>query len=212
MIIDTPDPATNQIAHLLADNVTDMGRYLTTSTGSSKLITPQEVRTLGTAGIKIFLVFEVYGGADGVNDVDARDGVIDAQFCLEYLPKIGAPTDGTVAIYFAVDDDFSSTKISGMALPYFKAIANELKDSGYIVGAYGSGAVCFAVTQAGYAQYAWLSGSMGWTYSREYLAAKPPELRLVQQRMDTRIANLDADTDIAFGPFGSYKPSFALGV
>jgi hypothetical protein len=208
MIIDTPDNVTAQIAHLQADQVTTVIRYLTTSRGSSKLVTPAEAKVLTAAGIRLGLVFEVYGGADNVDDIDAKDGVIDAQFCLQYVPTLGAPTDGTVVIFFACDTDFSAARIQSMVLPYFAAIATELKDSGYRIGVYGSGAVCKAVCAAGYASAAWLSGSMGWTGSRDYLAAKPPELVLVQQRMDTRIANLDADTNEALGPIGDFLPAF----
>jgi len=206
VIIDTPDPAADQIAHLLADNVTDIGRYLTTSTGASKLLQPQEARALGASGIKVFTVFEVYGGADGVDDINGGYGAIDGYFAKNYMPKIGAPADGTACVYFACDTDFSAAAIQNKVRPYFAAIAKEMQGSGYLVGVYGSGAVCRAVCADGTAQYAWLSGSVGWTDSREYLAAKPSELRLVQQRMDTKIANLDADTDIALGPFGSFRP------
>lgn len=207
MIIDTPDQTTGQIIHLQADAVTDVLRYLTTSIGSSKLVTPAEASALGAAGIRLGLVFEVYGGADGVNDIDAKDGITDAQFCLQYVPKLGAPTDGSACLYFACDDDFSATHIQSMVLPYFRAIGNELKDSGYMVGVYGSGFVCRSVCAAGYAARSWLSGSMGWTGSRDYLAAMPKELALVQQTMDTRIANLDADVDRAVGPsIGTFLP------
>ena len=208
MIIDTPDPTTNQIVHLLADGVTSVGRYLTTSV-SSKLVTSTEAKALALAGIRLFVVFEVYGGADGVDDINAGYGAIDGDFARKYMPKIGAPNDGTVCIYFAIDRDFSTMEIAGMALPYFQAITRELMGSGYLVGVYGSGAVCGAVCRAGFASYAWLSGSTGWTDSKTYLAAKPPELRLVQQRMDTKIANLDADTDVALRPFGDFTPVFA---
>lgn len=207
LIIDTPNCTTPQLIHLLADSVVSVGRYLTTLTGSSKLIQPQEARGLGVSGIRLFVVFEVYGGADGVNDISAKDGVVDAQFCLQWMPKIGAPTDGSVVIFFACDDDFNAAKIQSMALPYFAAIGNELKDSGYLVGVYGSGAVCRAACAPGAgAVRAWLSGSMGWAGSREYLAEKPPELVLVQRRMDTRVANLDVDTNEALGPIGDFLP------
>ena len=205
-IIDTPDNTTGQIIHLQADKVTDVIRYLTTARGSAKLVTAAEARALGAAGIRLGLVFEVYGGADGVNDIDAADGTIDAQFCLDYLPTIGAPMDGTVCVYFACDTDFSRADIQSKVLPYFAAVKKTFAENPVLVGVYGSGAVCRAVCSAGSAKYAWLSGSMGWTNSKAYLAARPPELVLVQDEMDTRLANMDVDTNYALGPFGSFLP------
>lgn len=208
MILDTPDCTTRQIAHLQADEVTDVLRYLTTSIGSSKLVTPAEAHALGAASIRLGLVFEVYGGADGVNDIDATDGLLDAEFCLKYVPTLGAPTDGSVCIYFACDTDFTASHIQSMVLPYFEALSSKLAGSGYMVGVYGSGFVCRSVCAAGYAVRSWLSGSMGWTGSKEYLAAMPKELALVQQTMDIKIANLDADVDRAVGPsIGTFLPT-----
>ena len=207
MIIDTPDNTSAQIVHLQADEVTSVGRYLTLSTGSSKLVLPQEARDLAAGGIRLFVVFEVYGGADGVDDINAGYGAIDGDFAKRYMPKIGAPNDDSVVIYFACDRDFSAAQIASMVLPYFAAIANELKDSGYLVGVYGSGAVCRAACAPGAgAVRAWLSGSTGWTGSKEYLAEHPPELVLVQRRMETKIAGLDADTDEALGDYGAFIP------
>ncbi len=206
MIIDTPNDTTRQVPHLLADGVTTVMRYLTLNKSSPKLVTPAEARTLAAASIRLGLVYEVYGGSLGHNDISRSDGLTAAQFCLEYVPTLGAPTDGTVCIFFACDRDFPASQIKSMVLPYFGAIADELDGAGYLVGVYGSGAVCGAVRSAATADYAWLSGSLGWTGSRAYLAARPEEMRLVQDKMDTRLANMDVDTDIAMGEFGDFLP------
>ena len=65
-----------------------------------------------------------------------------------------------------------------------------------------------AVVGGGFADLSWLSGSTGWTGSKDYLAARPSALVLVQDVEDTKLANMDVDTDYALGPFGDFL-SFA---
>jgi len=209
MIIDTAQNTTRNLIHLQADAVTAVMRYLT-STGSSKLVTPAEAMALGAAGIRLGLVFENGGGSPGYDDISAEDGRANATFCLNYVSKLGAPQDSTVCIYFACDNDFIAPEITTNVLPYFSAIAEVFDGSPYLVGVYGSGAVCAAVCNPGPARYAWLSGSKGWTNSRTYLAAKPSELVLVQDKMDIMFANMDCDTDYSLGEFGDFLPSAAV--
>ena len=219
-IIDTPDDVEDQIAHLRANGTKTVIRYLTSTRGSPKLIGPVEARKLAAAGIRVAVVYEVYGGADGVADIDAAHGAADAAFCLKYLPTIGAPDDGSVIVFFACDTDFSASDIKKKVLPYFDAIYDAFASAGhpdlagdpYRVGVYGSGAVCEAVCAAVPGSRAFLSGSMGWTDSRAYLARRPKELVLVQDEMDVRLANVDADTDYAMGAIGDFLPFAGGGV
>lgn len=206
MIIDTANDCTDQVAHLKANGVTTVIRYLTTTPRSQKLVTPSEVRALGAAGIRFGLVFEVYGGADGVDDIDAPDGAKDAAFCLSYAPTLGA--NNTSCIFFAIDFDANKDQVTNEVLPYFKAIYTAIGTVFY-VGVYGSGAVCSAMLAAKVADLAWLAGSMGWRGSREYLAAKPKELVLVQTVEDSRLANMDVDLNEAFGDIGDFLPKAA---
>ncbi len=207
VIIDTAQDVVSHIAALQAARVTTVIRYLTTTPRSPKLITPSEVHALGAAGIRLGLVFEVYGGADGVPDIDAPDGVADAKFCLSYAPTIGA--NNTSAIFFAIDFDAEDTEVISDVLPYFKNIYETIGDAFY-VGVYGSGSVCSAVIADGYADLAWLSGSMGWRGSRKYLAAKPKELVLVQTTEDTRLADMDVDLNEALGDWGDFLPTTSM--
>ena len=79
----------------------------------------------------------------------------------------------------------------------------------YKIGVYGSGAVCAALKAAGLIDYAWLSESTGWTGSKAYLIARPPELVLVQTE-ETTLANMDVDLNIALAPFGDFLPFAAV--
>ena len=207
MIIDTADNCTNQIVHLLADNVTTVIRYLTSSPGSFKLVSVAEAEALGKAGIRLGLVFENGGGSPGYNDINAACGESDASFCLTYVPRLGIPADGTVCIFFAIDNDMNTVQINQLVLPYFRAIRQVFAPlNNFLLGVYGSGAVCAACVAAGVVDRTWLSGSMGWTGSRAYLAAAPKELVLFQQVEDTRLANMDVDTDVAYGVLGDFLP------
>ena len=204
MIIDTTGNAAQQIPHLQADGITTVIRYLTTNTRSFKLIRAQEAKDLGTYGIRVGLVFETGGGAPGQLPLNAQMGLQDGSFAAQYAPTVGAPKGA--AVYFAADNDFSASQIQNSILPYFNAVCAAMKDSGLSVGVYGSGAVCEAVIGKTGTDLAWLSGSMGWTDSKAYLASKPAALRLVQDKMDTRIANMDCDTDYELGDFGDFLP------
>ena len=204
MIIDTTGNAANQIAHLQADGITTVIRYLTTNTRSFKLIGQAEAKALGAAGIRLGLVFETGGGAPGQAPLTAQMGTQDGAFAAQYAPTLGAPPGA--CIYFAADNDFSQTQINIEILPYFTAICAAMKNSPFNVGVYGSGAVCRSVIGNTSTDLAWLSGSMGWTGSKEYLLAKSSALVLVQDKMDTKLANLDCDTDYALGDFGDFLP------
>lgn len=204
MIIDTPDNCTAQIPHLLADGVTTVIRYLTANTDSFKLMSPKEAQALAQAGIRLALVYEMGGGAPGQPPLSAANGARDGVFSVKWAPTVGAPKGA--CIFFAADNDFTKNQLDTEILPYFKAASDTLEGSGYEVGVYGSGLVCQSVVASGFATKAWLSGSMGWTNSRAYLAKKPPELVLIQQRMDTKLANMDVDTNQALGDFGDFLP------
>jgi hypothetical protein len=116
---------------------------------------------------------------------------------------LGVPSGAT--IYFAVDTDAGLAQIEKLVLPYFASIGAAFAGSGLSVGVYGSGNVCDLVIANGLARSAWLAGAMGWQGSRAYLAAKPPELVLVQH-MPSRLANLDVDTNEVLGDFGDFLP------
>jgi Domain of unknown function (DUF1906) len=205
-IIDTAENTTPQIVHLKADGIFTAIRYLSSIKGSSKLITPAEAVALGNAGIRLGLVFENGGGSPGYDDINEKQGAIDGAFVVGYVDAVGGMNDGSVCVYFACDNDFSAAAVQISVLPYFKAVAAEFVNSGYLVGVYGSGSVCGSVIANGYAAYAWLSGSKDWRGSKNYLAAKPKELRLVQDQEGVRLANMNVDTNYALGPFGDFMP------
>lgn len=201
MIIDTPQITTHQIVHLQADHIDTIIRYLDPiGPNNSKNVQPAEAKALAEVGIKLALVSEGWGDfAHG--GISAGAGERDAQYALERLPLLGAP-DNT-CVFFAIDTDASPSQIGKLVIPYFTAIKQVFGITAYRIGVYGSGAVCQAVIQAKLVNCTWLSCSMGWSGSRVYLAAKPPELVLVQHT-PTHLAGLDCDPDDALGDFGAF--------
>lgn len=203
MIIDTNQITTRQIVHLQADSVSTVIRYLSPiNPAGAKCVKEPEARALAEAGIKLGLVNEGWGDfAHG--GISAGAGSRDGEFCAAYAPKIGAPAGA--CIFFAVDVDASLSQIKKLVLPYFSAINDELDGSGFVIGVYGSGDVCKAVIEDEGAKLAWLSCSMGWSGSRDYLKEKPKELVLVQHLPRT-LANLDCDPNDSLGDFGDFIP------
>jgi hypothetical protein len=202
-IIDVAQNVTPNIVHLKADGILTVMRYLTTNTASGKLVLPAEAHVLGANGIRLGLVFEAGGGAPGQSPLTTAQGQIDGTFAARYAPSVGAAEDA--CIYFAADNDFSPVVIDSNILPYFAAVYKAVGRQ-FRVGVYGSGAVCQAIINEVSADLAWLSGSMGWTGSRAYLAARPEALRLVQTQEDVKYADMDVDFDEALGDFGDFLP------
>lgn len=200
-IIDTNQVTTPQIAHLQADGIASVIRYLSPiNPHGAKCVQLAEARALAAAGIRLGLVNEGWGDfAHG--GISASAGQRDGKFCAEYAPSVGAPAGACV--YFAVDADADAAQISKFVLPYFNAIKREI--GGFRVGVYGSGAVCATVIEHKLADLAWLSCAMGWAGSRVYLAARPKELVLVQH-LPAMLANMDCDPDEAFGDWGDFLP------
>lgn len=157
------------IQRLKAEGVKTVIGYLTTNTSGEKIIQPQEARDLAAAGLKLGLVFEVWGGVNNFShgDINRNTGAIHAAFANRWAPLLGAPM-GAV-IWFAIDTDATTGQINNLVVPYFESVRAAL-DRKYIVGVYGSGAVCKAVLDHGSASVAWLSNAMGWLGSRDFKA------------------------------------------
>ena len=121
-----------------------IGRYLTLE---PKAITRDEAEIIFDAGLRFFPIYQT--SADEVSYFSASQGKEDGQAAIAAANKLGLPDD--TILYFAVDCDLVNSEITDRGLPYFKAVYNEVKDSHYRVGVYGSRNVCSRVSKAGYA-------------------------------------------------------------
>lgn len=185
----------SSIACLLSEGISFVGRYYSRTTHiEGKKITASEAQLISQAGLQIVTVYE--DGPTSYSYFSADRGTADANGALQQAQDIGQPT-GT-AIYFTVDYDAASSDIAGNITAYFQAIAAALEGS-YTVGVYGSGAVCSAMTAAGFAKLAWLAQSTGWS---GYSAFSD---WVIKQGPEQSICSLNSDSDIAQGNYGSFQ-------
>lgn len=205
-IIDTNHDVTRHLSALKAAGVQTIIRYISAINPSGeKTIKPLEAHAIAAAGLRLGLVCEGWGdfAHGGISSVA---GSRDAKFCLSYAATLGAPDDA--CIYFAVDTDASDQQIQGLVTPYFNAIGDVFTDdTPYRIGAYGSGDVCSAVDDL--VDLTWLSCSLGWSGSREYLTEQPIPWALRQHNPQI-IAGLDTDPNDSSGDIGDFVP-FAMG-
>ncbi|WP_436663533.1 glycoside hydrolase domain-containing protein [Alicyclobacillus acidoterrestris] len=137
-----------------------IGRYLGAKTTSmTKTITPDELKTIQSAGLSVILFWETNPTAASYFTAD--QGVADAKQAMEEMEYLGAPK--TAAIYFVVDYDAQAPDMAAIEA-YFKAVRATVNGA-YLVGAYGSYAVVSALWKTGYVDkvmqtYAWSAGQL----------------------------------------------------
>ena len=204
LIIDLAvDPTPHLPALRSADVGTIFGYLSSINPTGAKCWTPQRVRAVADAGMRVGLVHEGWGGVGG-KGISSLDGLRDGKYCRARAAELGAPKGACV--YFACDTDFVQSQIISLVLPYFKQIREAFADGYYRVGVYGSGAVCSAAKGAGFADLTWLAQSRGWSGYAAWL----PKADMVQGRV-TKLAGLDVDTDTAQGDIGDYVPEWSVG-
>lgn len=117
----------------------EVGRYLTNVEGSSldKKMTNEELQIIEDAGLKVFPIFQTYGGE--ASYFTRRQGQKDADSAKEAAQSFGFPPNSI--IYFAVDYDALTADITSNIIPYFRGI-NEEMGASYKIGIYGPRAVC----------------------------------------------------------------------
>ncbi len=202
-IIDTNHDTTRHLASIKAAGVKTIIRYLSPiNPAGEKCVKAAEARAIATAGLRLGLVNEGWGDfAHG--GISAGAGERDGEWCAKYAAQVGVSE--SACIYFAVDVDANAAQIRKLVIPYFAAVAAAFKQSApkLRIGVYGSGAVCEAVIAANLADLPWLSCSMGWAGSRDFLASNKWTLR---QHLPATIAGIDSDPDDANGDFGDFVP------
>lgn len=191
MIFDTDNRVTAKLPALKAAGVTTIIRYLAYQTNDpDKVVTLAEAHAIGAAGIKLGLVYEVNGKPFG-SDIGKRDG----EYAACHAPDVGAPTDGSAIIWYAVDYDPSAGDMPKIAEAF--AAFGEACAPSFRVGCYGSGFCCDYLFAKKLIAARWITQSMGFTGSRASIAAKRYELL---QQLPKRICGLDTDPDVKLTP------------
>lgn len=132
-----------QIETLKSNGYEIVGRYLTKVEGGlDKNLSVGEINRIFDADLRIFPVFQEYGGAN--SSFGYENGIKNAEHAHTAAKELGVPYNTT--IYFAVDYDPQTTEINEFIVPYFEGVCNRMLKYGagisYKVGVYGTRNVC----------------------------------------------------------------------
>ena len=204
LILDTAQDVTARLPALKTASYGTVIRYLTTNTASEKCIKPAEAKAIAAAGMRLGLVFEIWGGFDNFahGDINLSTGAEHGAFARQYAPTVGSPAGAIIC--FAIDTDVTSTQNASLVFPYFRAAKAALVGQ-YRIGAYACGLVCQTLLDAGIIDAAWLAAPTSWNGSRAFAATNRWVLK---QGLPQTIAGLDADPNswIPGGDIGDFVP------
>lgn len=211
-IIDSAYSLTAHIPTLLAKGVKVVIRYYNhtnSATFPTKRLEPAEAVALSEAGIALAVVFEARGGAGGyIQDFGTANGTRDGTRARELAARLQQPQGS--AIYFAVDWDFVKAADLAEIDAYFRAV-NKAVGSDYRIGVYGSGKVAGRLLDQSLVSLMWLSGSLGWSGTRDMLATD--RWALFQKALESNESGISHDGNIAspaFADFGQFHLGAAL--
>lgn len=195
-VIDTNDNVSAHLGSLKSRGVVAVGRYYSSS--AWKRITKQEAIAISKAGIKIFVVFE----NDGDPELTNGNGINHAQIAAKQARDIGQP-EGS-AIYFALEHLPGGYKKKHIdAIKEYIAGVKEGLAGRYKIGVYSDGVVCDALFTSGMCDYAWLSASLSFEGSKEFLASNRWSLAQ-DPHVDQDWDGLSIDVNQAKADFGQF--------
>jgi len=202
-VIDTNSNVSAQLGNLRNRGVDAIGRYYSSS--AWKRITKQEATDICRAGMRIFIVFKNDGDPQLTND----NGVYHAQIATAQARAIGQP-EGT-AIYFALEhlpNGYSAADVARVK-DYMTGVKAGLNGK-YKTGAYSDGVICDALLSAGLCDYAWLSASLSFPGSREFLASNRWSLAQ-DPHVDQNWDGLSVDVNQAKADIGAFQVAAVSG-
>jgi hypothetical protein len=206
-IIDTNNETTSRLGELRNQGVECIIRYVSTNTSGSKVVKPAEARAIAAAGLKLALVFEVWGGVNNFahDDIDGHSGTSHGSFARDWAANVGAPNNAI--IWFAIDTDCTAGQYAQRVRPYFQAARVALQGK-YRIGVYGCGYVCTQAIADGLVDATWLTQSMGFNGSHAY---RDSGRWTLLQGPETTLEGLSIDTNEANGnDYGAFVPFQAL--
>jgi len=216
MVVDTATDTRPYLSALKALGVRAIFRYYAQQAQPEvpqKQLTMAEKDAILDAGFAIGSVYQYYSNMP-VN-IHADRGRVDGETAIARAALFGQPRGS--AIYFGVDFDWapSETTKRDNILGYFSAVSGRVKQAGYRVGVYGSGATCRLALDSGSADLAWLVNSPGHTGAANFYNSG--RWRLFQNGLDTKLAGgLQVDTSLIlpsqtdFGQWGRPGTSYSL--
>jgi hypothetical protein len=188
--LDANSDCTGLASDIAAAGIQFAARYY--SDIAVKAMTLAEAEALSAAGIKVVAVFQ--NSNNSIEKFSTAIGFRQAAKALELAASVGQPE--LSAIYFAVDFDPEESEVLGAIADYFKAVkaAFEAAPTTFSIGVYGSGLTCRIIRDSGFAEYTWLSQSVGF---KEYDTFRP--FADIVQLFPSRdlVPGLNIDDDIA---------------
>lgn len=197
-IIDVSRPCNASARDLSRAGVKTVIRYYTRESpaNSPKRLKRPEAEALAAEGLRLAIVYEGARG-DNIDYFEYAAGLRDGAYARTYGHEAIAQPAGS-AIYFAVDADATAKQISDKVIPYFKGVGAALADAtgepSYVIGVYGSGAVCQALLDAKLVGLSWLAQSTGWMGYQAFLGSRRWTL---YQNMPSSVAGVACDPDVA---------------
>ena len=161
------------IGFLKRNNVHTIIRYYASSR-RSKTVTKEEVRVYSDEGFYFLPVYQ--DRARQTSDFGLSNGRRAASHALDFVDYVGQP-DGTT-IFFAVDTDFSESKVKKYVVPYFEGLHEKLGDR-FRIGAYGGGSTMKVLMSKKLITLPWLSESRGFSGTEKYFNSKKWVLRQI---------------------------------
>lgn len=186
------------LAFLRQSGVSTVIRYYA-STNRPKTLTPEEAKVISAEGFGILPVFQ-----DSSRDIShfSKDiGTRNAKSAKAFAESVGQPADVGSAIFFAVDQDYTTAQIDGPILAYFKAVRAEI-DGAFAIGAYGSGALLSKLQHEGLIDLAWISMSRGFLGTEAYFYANKWAMRQVPPEAKHEPTGTGYDRDVVRIPVG----------
>jgi len=175
-------------------------RYYRRTLVSRHAVSPEEAKPLFDAGLWALAIFQ---NTSNVPSYFTKENALaDAAAALAKAAQMGQPKAST--IYFAVDCNPGAEQMP-LVRDYFDAIMHAVVPEGYIVGAYGSGAVLQAL-RGGLVRRTWLANAKGWSGYRDFLGQQD----VLQTTLPFTLPfGLEIDADEASNPqdAGLWRPA-----
>ena len=189
LIVDCSFDCTRFLPALKEAGVISIGRYISRG-GGSKCATPAEAEAFQKCGMKMFLIYEMFGRPFG-----AATGQQDGKFAVHQAKALGAPLDGSTFIANAEDWDPPMSVMGAIkadAAAFKAAIAPAFK-----LWEYASGGVNDELYADEMIDGRWITQSHGFRGSPAAIAGARYEML---QKLPIRIHGLEFDPNVMRDP------------
>jgi hypothetical protein len=189
--IDCALDCTTRAAAINNAGVAVVGRYYRWPTSSWTPLTHEEALSLSQVGLQLLALWEWQ--SDQLSNFGHKNGVDQGSSAYNQALKAGQPPN--TPIYFAVDNDYDLSAISGVIAEYFQGVSDAFAllsggNPSYRIGVYGSGLTCDWLLAHGHVTHTWLAHAPKWRGADTFKT-----WNVKQNHQDLKIAGLTAPKD-----------------